>query len=67
MKKIKLNSKLVLNKETIATLNKGQMQNVYGGEGDSWKNGTLVTCHFSDKCGGATTTSGGTIGGKTTG
>jgi len=46
MKKVKLNSKLSLSKETIAKLNNGELNNVKGGTG-----GTLTEgCCQTDEC-----------------
>ena len=48
MKKIKLNNKLQLNKETVARLNDEAMRNVNGGEQILW---TLLWCKKeSDNC-----------------
>lgn len=42
MKKIKLDGKLSLNKETIAKLNDNQMNNIQGGQGSS-----LTVCGYN--------------------
>ncbi len=50
MKKIKLNGKLSLNKETIAKLNDNQMSDVKGGATDTCGNTTNCTQGIEPTC-----------------